>query len=445
MSTVTNDLKIPFHRQEIPPPTEEKQIEVVSQPPPPDIHQHLATLSGDIARAKKRLTISPKESNVMNLQELQKLYGELMARLSPKVEANALLRKGLSTRSDAKGLKLVEEALQQGGDPNLVSEQGELPLHCALSHSCSKIGALLLSHGANPTMQDALGQTAFFHLWPSIFGSNAQSSIELCEEMFKHSALPPQQILALRDREHRTALYEMITRSPAPAFITYLVGKGADPNACHPTSGYTLLHECAANLVLEPTITALIKAGAKIDDRAKDGQTPLGLAFYVDKIEMAHIFIKYGASLDSKTMDDAFRASSDSVGNALATYLLEHGDFSKTDCTKLAFAVQFNLVGEVEKLLSAGAKPDELNQSSRKTLLWQTNVSQQLLIAYLLLESGADPKKGIKIGPSEALLELYEKPMSAEARKDALRFLMRENIKQAVCEEESLELLTYLD
>ncbi len=82
-------------------------------------------------------------------------------------------------------------------------------------------------------------------------------------------------------------------RFSTPEMVTYLLKKGADPNATA-YNRFTPLHLCTS----PKSATILIQNGAKTDAVDTGGDTPLQTAARLDRKELCEAMIKAGSSLD---------------------------------------------------------------------------------------------------------------------------------------------------
>jgi ankyrin repeat protein len=58
-------------------------------------------------------------------------------------------------------LRVAQILLNAGGNPNTKNQKSRTPLHCAVSNNNLELVKLLMSYGADPTIQDVYGRTPY--------------------------------------------------------------------------------------------------------------------------------------------------------------------------------------------------------------------------------------------------------------------------------------------
>ncbi|MDC7124330.1 MAG: ankyrin repeat domain-containing protein [Spirochaetales bacterium] len=156
--------------------------------------------------------------------------------------------------------RIVEMYIRHGADINALTSYNETPLHLAVKKRKIETVRVLLENGADPTMYDLYGASSL--LYAKAFN---QSEIE--------SLFP----------KENYSLYE-------PEFV-----KGSE-------NGENLLHVISENRECDSEfITMLLEAGCFIDQREKDGYTPLCLAALWGNYQAAKILLGHGADPNIQT------------------------------------------------------------------------------------------------------------------------------------------------
>jgi uncharacterized protein len=140
------------------------------------------------------------------------------------------------------------------------------------------------------------------------------------------------------------AYYNNVARAAAgndAARVDELVGTGSSPNETD-DDGYAGLHYAAMNGNL-PIIAVLIKAGARIDQRDRLGNTPLCLAADREQNEAAKLLVSAGADVNAQNRD----------GTTPLMIAAQHGDLEL-----------------VRVLLAHSADPSKLDYTGRDAASW---------------------------------------------------------------------------
>jgi ankyrin repeat protein len=94
----------------------------------------------------------------------------------------------------------------------------------------------------------------------------------------------------------------MAASSNKDQVVEFLIERNVDVCACN-EDGETALHYAAEGYAHEGVLTALIKAGAKVDARDKLGKTPLHYAATTDCPGTVRVLLESGADPNPKTGD----------------------------------------------------------------------------------------------------------------------------------------------
>lgn len=207
-------------------------------------------------------------------------------------------------------LQWVSLLLDRGASPTAKTE-GYTPAELAIKYGQKEIYDHLVSRGAIPVKREAAAQVAFV-------GAVATADIATMEKMLTSGAHVddpgPNGMTALI-----SALRWPAYRRKEAEIIWWLLDKGADPNVTgesgftgidgiplhvfvamsrYPSRGMDSFPE--AGLLVEETLTRLLKAGAKVSGMDEQGRTPLHVAAKFDNARAAETLIRAGARLMAK-------------------------------------------------------------------------------------------------------------------------------------------------
>ena len=275
----------------------------------------------------------------------------------------------------------------------------------------------LLDHGADPDVADGDGDTIVFALLPL----GAQALPEL-QALLAHAASPAGRgglarfIAACADDDQAGRglehfALELLDRGADPFVasgagdpplalavrlgwmqaIERLLDCGVDLDA-RDSRGMTALHLCAA-LAREAALKLLVRRGASPEQRAADGQTPLGVALSGGRRDLADWLDWRGWPLPRRALVASDVPAAATVGDAAAVRrLLDLGlpvDASDSQgCTALLRAAGGGHLDTVQALLARGADP-QLAAHTGATPLSAAVSMRQGEIVERLLEAGA--------------------------------------------------------
>ena len=165
----------------------------------------------------------------------------------------------------------VVRCLQSGADPNSRNERGFTPLHHVAVAGSLEIATLLLKAGANPNARDEHDDTPL-HRAASV------GNPKVATALLQSGAEPN-----VRDKDGSTPMLTALmmrwlheTSARTRELVAVLLQFGADPNAPRTQDGFTPLHSASAGS--PELVTMLSEAGASMEARFKNGQTPLHYA-----------------------------------------------------------------------------------------------------------------------------------------------------------------------
>lgn len=216
-----------------------------------------------------------------------------------------------------------------------------------------RVATWLLDHGASATAKDGFGQSA-------INIAASKTSLPMLKLLLASG--PDAHVnINIRGCYGNTPLY-------SAAFfrrrenVQFLLSMGADVNAVN-DDGKTAVHASARYLLKAGVLPLLITAGARLDMKDIDGDTPLHIACCNDVADTVQFLLSAGASVH------------------------EVGDQSRSP---LHTAVQRHSFGCVSTLLSAGAALDALDDAGKTPLLlvhWEFTFAYEMM--KMLVDAGA--------------------------------------------------------
>ena len=116
------------------------------------------------------------------------------------------------------------------------------------------------------------------------------------QEVTDALAEPGTTIINTQDVSNGQTALHIVTERRDATWISFLLGKGADPNI-RDTKGQTPLM-VAANYGFTEGVELLIKGGARVDEPNSTGETPLISAVHRRDITLLRVLVKAGANPD---------------------------------------------------------------------------------------------------------------------------------------------------
>ena len=282
------------------------------------------------------------------------------AGLRPAFHLKKLRSDASSRRLAACGYDEIYGAIAATANPNARDERANTALHKAIAaFSTADVAKHLLEHGADPNVQNILGETPLHRaMWMT--GSSA--------------------------RFERVKL---------------LLDYGANPNL-QSSRGNTMLH-CASIHGAPDLIPMLVDAGGDGSIRDRFGDPPLIGAIFFNRPDAVNAFLAAGFDPNNK-QDSTFESSClhcaamfTYVDNGIVETLLMYGAdpnvLNSHGNTPMHIAARFGHVDKVQMLLAAGADPNAASNPERNTVLFYAimNVVPNSEIVRMLLEAGARP------------------------------------------------------
>ena len=250
-----------------------------------------------------------------NLPLVIKLLGAKANPRSKNKYGQTALMSLLTTDSvTADDLTIVKKLLET--DPDLIlhaDRTGDMPLHAAARSERTEIMKLLLKAGANPDVQNSLGETALhrcYSVQTTRLLVNAGAGVELANfrgvsaldrAVTCGSAMEDMAILLLENASPSTVqstgsflLYTAVSGHD-PNKVSELLKKGVNLDFRYP-HGATLLHQAALSST-PAMLNLLLRNKADITAKVTDGSTPLHYATLSGDIQKVKLLLDAGASL----------------------------------------------------------------------------------------------------------------------------------------------------
>lgn len=246
---------------------------------------------------------------------------------------------------------ITKYLLENNAFTNVQDSSGATPLHEAVRYGHTKIAKLLLDAGAQVDAKDNLGKTP---------------------------------VLLIMPQEQRAELYSLLINYKANIRVKDMYGD-------------TVLHTASMTNVPVFILEGLVKAGAEVNERNKDGVTPLALA--IENKNAAHVkfYAEHGADINSKdtkgnTPLSMALSSQDSSDKTLET-ILNKGNIYSLDSdgnTPLITAIITNAAQE--KIQYVISLTDQVNtrNSDGNTALYLSVLKNRRSIGEKLLAKNAD-------------------------------------------------------
>lgn len=182
-------------------------------------------------------------------------------------------------------LREVTKLLKNGANPNITfadAKSGEFGSDNSLLHKaalCSdpKLTELLLSKGADITAKNSLNKTP---VNLAVENKGASVSILLSAEAKLTKTLDPLLINAIADLDPESPHLDLTK-------VEQALSKGANPNAIHVETENTAIHG-ACHFKDARLAKLLLKEGASISAKNKDGETPLAVAMSQQNTHVIH-------------------------------------------------------------------------------------------------------------------------------------------------------------
>lgn len=210
-------------------------------------------------------------------------------------------------------LEELERLVQTGRGINGVNNQGDIPLHYAVTTGAIEIVMLLVEHGADVNSQDRYGSSP---LRKAIWKNN----IKIAEYLIDRGA-----DVNARNREGDTLLMYTIKNRVRFEFVRLLIENDADLNAGN-NNDFLPLRAAILNQRME-TIRYLVENGANINVRDTEF-TPLDEAIRENNFEIFKFLVDNGADVNLSSNRKEFSPLHSAIQRdniEMIKYLVEHG------------------------------------------------------------------------------------------------------------------------
>jgi ankyrin repeat protein len=176
-------------------------------------------------------------------------------------------------------------------NPSLRFDDGQTPLHFAATQGEEEIAAYLLEHGASPETKDISGSTPLHE-------AVRYGNLDVARGLLEHNANPN-----ARDELGKTPLLAVIPHNVQREIYDALILSGALVNA-KDIYGDTVLH-IAAMSGAEIEIFSRLSgyAGVDINERNKNGNTPLALAVEYKNAPVISFLVQRGGDIFAADVD----------------------------------------------------------------------------------------------------------------------------------------------
>ncbi|MCL5097493.1 MAG: ankyrin repeat domain-containing protein [Candidatus Omnitrophica bacterium] len=291
-------------------------------------------------------------------------------------------------------LTMVEWLLASEADINSKNDLGETPLELAASKGFLAIADALLLNHADVNAKDNSGNTPLCKAAANGYQAVAQSLIEkgadvnagiplaaaasnghvdMIELLLKHGAE-----VNLKDKFDRTPLFPAVVDNQLSA-AEFLLNHKAEINLKDSNSrtplGYAIEK---SNPMVNLMAKLLLEHGADPNLKINNAQTPLGIAIDKKNVPMVKLLLEHGAD-----------------PNETSLFTSHVGTLKTTSFTPLQEVAMLGYNDMAELLLTYKANP---NPERFDAPLWSAVTRNNLALAKLLLDHGADPNLSTSFG-----------------------------------------------
>ena len=281
----------------------------------------------------------------------------------------------------------VAACLEAGEDINAKTADGRTPLHLAASNTDDPaVIRALLGAGARARARDVDDKTVLClaaerNSTPAVIQALLEGGASVLDRC--RSASDP-----LNAYPGDTPLHLAAGFNPNPEVAAVLIRAGANVNAPAGPHDETPLHYAARNE--NPAMAEmLVNAGAELNNRDGSGYTPLMWAVYVDNLSTTRFFLQVGAELSGALHIAAVQSRNVAIATALIDAGADLNRKTGEGQTPLHYAARYGgTPAVVEALLQAGADVN-VKDDAGKTPLILAQESGKTTIAELLRRYGA--------------------------------------------------------
>ena len=329
------------------------------------------------------------------LIEKQTKVAEILLEYGANVNVRGL-RKRTPLHKAIYNVGIVQSLLNKGADINCRQDDLRTPLHLAAQCGELEVARVLIEHKADVDSQDREGKTPLYLLPLDDSDRNDNISILELEQLLLECCTDRN----IQTTDGWTLLHAAADRGRLDVAMPLLYFGSTNPNAGN-EQGSTPLH-----LVSQGKYNSK-EHGVDVNAREKHSWTPLHLAAFKGRVEIAQVLLDHGANVKLETEDGGTALhivsrgeyDSEEHGVGIARLLLEHGTDVHAQDKYLNTALHSAaLCGNQEitrLLLSHGANPN-VEREQGSTPLHQVSRGKYkskehgVRIVHLLLERGVD-------------------------------------------------------
>ncbi|XP_026743919.1 tankyrase isoform X2 [Trichoplusia ni] len=327
--------------------------------------------------------------------------------------------------------EVTELLVRAGADVNATDLWAFTPLHEAASKARLEVCSLLLSEGADPTLLNCHGKSAL-DVAPTrelqerlAFEYRGHCLLEACR--LAEPARVKKQLSAVSGHQH-----QLSGQSPQPASSSSsVVPAGSEvaaealANFAHVGSGDRPLHCAAASLYpkRKQVMEMLIRKGARVNEKNKDGQTPLHVATEHAHLDAMDLLLRHDACANAAALRLLEAARTGDVENARSILdarprLVNCRDVDGRHSTPLHFAAGYNRLPLAQLLLQRGA---DVHAKDKGGLVPLHNACSygHYEVTELLVSAGA----GVNAADLWRFTPLHE--AAAKGKADIVRLLLK--------------------
>jgi len=304
-------------------------------------------------------------------------------------EFDLLVKHGASIRAETEGgsplavalaegnQRAVDKLLKLGVDPNGMTLTGKPLTVACLEEGREDLTKKLLKAGASASAEGRDGES----LLEAAFRLRSREIFQICLSRGASMA---------EAKSGRYSLLEAACEAGALDWVAMLLRHRADPEQKSTVTGEPLWWSQLRAGRPEVAET-LLGAGADVNGRASDGQTPIERAIAASDFRLTRYLFSKGARASGSTVWGPMRAKSYDVMRLLAANGDDLNNPTSTGWTLLGFAVMHADVTAAALLLEYGARYEAKDQPGGHRLLEWAIANRQPAMADLLLQQGADP------------------------------------------------------
>jgi len=278
-------------------------------------------------------------------------------------------------------------------NPNLRNDKGETTLHLASFYGYLEVVNHLTTNGAEPTLKDNNGNTAYDHAMDINIKCN-WSDKNVIEVLYFLYSLTPS------NKKSETVLHQASYEGRLEV-VKHLMANGADPNVIN-KKGETALHRASYGGVLK-VVKYLIDNGADPELKDNNGKTAYDHAINVgeDKfIEVINLLLplcpnKADPNLKNEKGETALHRASNQGYLEVVKHLLANGADAniKNEVGETALHIaSYRGYLEVVKHLMANGADAKLTNKKGETTLHKASYGGELDVVKHVMANGADPK-----------------------------------------------------